>query len=234
MYSLDIIVPFFNEELYLEKSISNLLSANIHSKIYLVNNNSTDNSKNIALKFAESREDIIYLETDERKGKGVAIQKAISNLQSTHTIIHDADLEYDPKDIIYMKQVSEKMSNSLILGSRFIGNRDRKSQYLRTYVANRVISLFFSILNNQKISDVATCYKLVPNKYLKEMNITENGFAVEVEIISKYLKFPNPDIQEAPISYQGRTYEEGKKISYYDGIEYLYKTIYYRIKKISI
>ena len=94
MYSLDVIVPFYNEENFLKESVTNLINVNIHDKIYLVNNNSTDKSKEIALKIVERNSNITYLETSSRKGKGVGLMKAIEHINSTHTVIHDADLEY--------------------------------------------------------------------------------------------------------------------------------------------
>jgi len=229
MYSLDVIVPFFNEEDFLEESVSNLIKANIHDHIYLVNNNSTDKSKEIALKIVERNNNITYLETSSRKGKGVGLMKAIEHINSTHTVIHDADLEYVPSDLIKMKQLSMKNPNSLIIGSRFIGDVTRDNKYKRTIFANKFLSKLFSLVHGSNISDIATCYKLIPSEDLINMNISEKGFSVEIEIISKYLKIKNSSVFEVPIGYVGRTFEEGKKISLYDGFQYLFKIFYYRV-----
>ena len=102
--------------------------------------------------------------------------------------------------------------NSLILGSRFIGSKKRENVYLRTYFANRVMSIFFSLVNFYWVSDVATCYKLMPSNFLKNISIKEQGFSIEIEMLSKFLKY-NRHTHEVPISYEGRSYEEGKKIS---------------------
>ena len=229
MYSLDVIVPFFNEEDFLEESVSNLIKANIHDHVYLVNNNSTDKSKEIALKIVERNNNITYLETSSRKGKGVGLMKAIEHINSTHTVIHDADLEYVPSDLIKMKQLSMKNPNSLIIGSRFIGDVTRDNKYKRTIFANKFLSKLFSLVHGSNISDIATCYKLIPSEDLINMNISEKGFSVEIEIISKYLKIKNSSVFEVPIGYVGRTFEEGKKISLYDGFQYLFKIFYYRV-----
>jgi glycosyltransferase involved in cell wall biosynthesis len=227
MYSLDVIVPFYNEESYLEESVNRLLSANIHNKIYLVDNNSTDSSSRIALNFSIKRDDVVYLETENKPGKGVGIRTAIENVLATHVVIHDADLEYFPEDLKAMKKISIDNPRSLILGSRFIGIKKRKNNYKRTIFANKFLSAFFSLVYSHKVSDVATCYKLLPSELLKSMNLKENGFAIEVEILAKYLKNPTPRILEEPISYEGRTYEEGKKISFLDGFSYIFKTVVY-------
>jgi glycosyltransferase involved in cell wall biosynthesis len=227
MYSLDVIVPFYNEESYLEESVNRLLSANIHNKIYLVDNNSTDSSSRIALNFSIKRDDVVYLETENKPGKGVGIRTAIENVLATHVVIHDADLEYFPEDIKEMFFLAKENKDSLILGSRFIGNKIRKNVYFRTNLANRVMSLFFSVVNFYYITDVATCYKLMPTTFFKEVTLKEKGFSIEVELLSKFLK-NNKSILEVPIKYEGRSYTEGKKIKTSDGFKYLYNTLKYR------
>ena len=117
--------------------------------------------------------------------------------------------------------------NSLILGSRFNGNLKRENLYKRTYLANKLMSLLFSIIHFYKISDVATCYKLLPVTFLKSIDLKENGFAIEVELIAKFLKF-NKSIIEVPIRYSGRSYKDGKKIKTSDGFIYIFKTFKYR------
>ena len=114
----------------------------------------------------------------------------------------------------------------MILGSRFIGNKTRKNVYKRTFIANKVMSLFFSIVHFVKITDIATCYKLLPAEFFRQVKIIEKGFSIEVEIVSKFLKH-NKSVYEVPISYSGRSYEEGKKIMIIDGFYYLVNTIKY-------
>jgi len=231
MYSLDVIVPFFNEEDFLEESVNNLIKTKVYDHIYLVNNNSTDKSKEIALRLVQNNSNITYLETNNEKGKGVGLKKAIENINSSHTVIHDADLEYVPTDLVKMKEISMQNPKSLIIGSRFIGDMQRDNKYRRTIYANKFLSKLFSLVYRSNISDIATCYKLIPTKDLINMNISEKGFSVEIEIIAKYLKIDNANILEIPIKYIGRTFEEGKKISLSDGFQYLFKIFYYRFFK---
>ena len=227
-YSLDVIVPFYNEERYLKQSVERLLRAKIHNKIYLVNNNSTDSSINIAKKFASESQDIEYIETSSQAGKGVAIREAIPYLNGTHVVIHDADLEYFPDDIIAMKRISQDNNDTMMIGSRFIGNKTRENNYIRTIAANKLLSFFFSIVHSEKISDIATCYKLLPTNILKEIELKEDGFAIEVEITAKFLKANNSKILEVPIKYEGRTYAEGKKITTLDGLRYIFASLIYK------
>jgi len=227
MINLSVLVPFFNEEKFLEQSVNRLLENNIYEKILLIDNNSTDNSYNIAKKLVDSNENIELYITDKRKGKGVALSQAKELITTSHIVIHDADLEYFPEDISEMFEISKNFPSSMILGSRFIGNKERKNVYIRTFFANKVMSLFFSIVNLYNISDVATCYKLMPADFYKNISLKENGFSVEIELLSKFLKY-NRSVKEVPIKYEGRSYSDGKKIKTSDGFKYLLNTLKYR------
>ena len=227
MINLTVIVPFFNEEKTLQQSVDRLLEENIFDEIILSDDNSSDKSVEIAKTLSNNYENIKYIRSEVNLGKGNAINNAVNILNTSHVVIHDADLEYFPKDIVQMYKEALTNQNSLILGSRFIGNKERKNVYARTFIANRVMSIFFSLVNIYWVSDVATCYKLMPSKFLKEISIKENGFSIEIEMLSKFLKF-NKNIKEVPISYEGRSYEEGKKIKISDGIMYIINTVKYR------
>ncbi len=227
MLNLSVIVPFLNEEKFLEQSVNRLLENNIYEKILLIDNNSTDGSYNIAQKLVDSNENVELHKTDKRKGKGAALSQAKDLITTSHIVIHDADLEYFPEDISEMFEISKNFPKTLILGSRFIGNKERKNVYIRTFLANKVMSLFFSIVNFYYISDVATCYKLMPVDFYKNITLKENGFSIEIELLSKFLKY-NRSVKEVPIKYEGRSYSEGKKIKTSDGFKYLLNTLKYR------
>ena len=225
--SLAVIVPFFNEETTIALSLRRLLEVDEVQQIICVNDCSKDKSLEIVeeIKNEDSRIEIISNKVNS--GKGHAIISAKKYVNTSHVAIHDADLEYFPEDLVSMWQRVEKHADSLILGSRFIGSRVRKNIYKRTYIANKLMSLFFSFVNFYKVSDVATCYKLFPNEFFQSINIHEKGFSIEIELLSKFLKF-NRSIFEVPIKYEGRSYSEGKKIKSKDGILYLINTIKYR------
>ena len=227
MINLSVIVPFFNEEQFLEESVNRLLSNDVYSFIYLIDNNSTDNSYEIAKNLETQHNKIELYRTNEDKGKGSALRFSKGLIKTSHVVIHDADLEYFPKDIVEMFDLAKKNQDSLILGSRFIGNKRRKNIYLRTFFANKVMSLFFSMVNFYRVSDVATCYKLMPSNFFINTELKENGFSIEVELLSKFLKY-NKSVFELPIAYEGRSYAEGKKIKTVDGVQYLINTIKYR------
>ena len=227
MINLSVIVPFFNEEQFLDASVNRLLSNDIYTSIYLIDNNSTDNSYEIGKNLAGKYEKVELLKTGKNKGKGSVLAFSKNLITTSHVVIHDADLEYFPEDIIEMFELAKQNQRSLILGSRFIGSKKRENIYLRTFLANRVMSLFFSLVNSYKISDVASCYKLMPVEFFKNVELKESGFSIEIELLSKFLKF-NRSVLEVPISYEGRSYTEGKKIKTVDGFQYLFNTIKYR------
>ena len=226
-FSLCALVPIYNEEKFLEESVFKLLKQDIIDQIILIDDCSTDNSENIIKKILKTNSKVEYLKTDKNNGKGYAISSSKKLIKTSHIIIHDADLEYDPNDICAMYEILKNNEQSLILGSRFIGDKDRKNIYTRTKIANKYMSIFFSLINNYKVSDVATCYKLMPTDFFLDKDFLEKGFAIEIEILSKFLKF-NKSIIEVPISYSGRSYEDGKKIKTSDGLKYLYSTLKYR------
>jgi len=229
MQILCVIIPFYNEKRFLEESLKRVLNNDIYDQIILSDDCSDDGSELIAKGFSDKYEKILYIKSNENQGKGSALNNSKKFINTTHVIIHDADLEYFPADIIDMYEVSKKHPENLILGSRFIGNKIRKTVYLRTFLANKVMSLFFSIVNFYKVSDVATCYKLMPSKFFQEITFNEKGFSIEIELLTKFLK-TNNDIKEVPIRYEGRSYLEGKKIKSIDGFRYLLNILKYRFR----
>ena len=225
--SLTVIIPFYNESSYIQESIERVLELDIVDEIILSDDCSTDGSEKIAKEYAEKYKVISYIRSSENLGKGNALINSKNLISSSHVIIHDADLEYFPEDIIEMYQASLQNEDALILGSRFIGIKERKNVYIRTLFANKAMSLFFSLVNFIYVSDVATCYKLIPSKFFKTVDFKEKGFSIEIELLSKFLKYKR-HIIEIPITYQGRSYSEGKKIKTFDGFKYLLNTLKYR------
>ena len=188
MKNLAVIIPFYNEKDFLEISVNRVTELEIFEQIILTDDCSNDGSSEIALNLASSNPIIEYTNGVSNSGKGKALNNAKHLITTSHVVIHDADLEYFPDDIVDMFNLVEDNPKSLILGSRFIGTKDRKNVYFRTYMANRAMSLFFSLVNFYYISDIATCYKLMPTSFFKSLQIKEKGFSVEVEILSKFLR----------------------------------------------
>lgn len=227
MYSLTAVIPFYNEEDFLQNSFERLFSSGVADKILLVDDSSTDRSKEIAINIANKHNNVSYFLNKSNKGKGSALVSIKEHIQTSHMVIHDADLEYDPNDLIKLKKLSIENKNSLILGSRFIGSLERNNLYKSTHIANQFLSLLFSIINFYKITDIATCYKMFPAKFFKNTNFKEKGFSIEIEILAKFLKY-NTSVFELPIHYSGRSYSQGKKIHIKDGFYYIFNIFKYR------
>lgn len=230
MNKLTAIVPFYNEEATIQISIENLLKVSQISQVILVDDCSTDSSLKIAKEFLKTNNEILILQTTKNAGKGAAVRLALNSVNSEYVIVHDADLEYNPQDILPMLKLVENNKNiNVVLGSRFIGVKTRRNIYLRTFFANKFLSFLFSILNRRKVTDVATCYKLIKSEIYQNIELTKNGFEYEIEILSKALEYSS-GFAEVPIDYNARTYQEGKKIKFSDGFKYILCIFKYRIK----
>ena len=226
METLTVLVPAFNEENTISESLERLKKISIITEILVLDDGSTDKTKQLVENAALNNNKIKLINFDSNNGKGAVLNKSREFITSDYVVIHDADLEYFPEDIEEM--FKEVNGDNLILGSRFIGNKKRINLYSRTYLANKAMSLFFSIVNFTKITDVATCYKMMPSDFFKSSSFTEKGFSIEIEMLSRFLK-TSKQIIEVPISYKGRSYKEGKKIKLQDGFLYLLNTVKYRI-----
>jgi len=226
--TLTTLVPVLNEEQFHEKSIQRLLLIEEIDQIFLIDDCSTDNSLNIMKDLENKHSKISVLESpyDTNKGKGSAISRAKELVATDYIIIHDADLEYDPQDIKKMYELISNNSDIFVMGSRFLKNNEVQLYY-RTHFANKLFSKLFSIINNIKITDIATCYKLMPSHFFKTANFNEKGFAIEIEVVSRFLKI-SKNVQEVPISYIPRTYEEGKKIKLSDAFRYIVSIFKYK------
>ena len=224
--TLTAIVPIFNEEKYLLDSVTRLQKTNIFNEIILIDNCSTDASLAIAQSLKEKDSSILVLQTKNNDGKASAVQLGLNYVKTSHVVIHDADLEYFPDDIVEMFEVAKVNPNDLILGSRVIGNKERKNIYFTTYFGNRILSIMFSFINRYKVSDISTCYQMYSLKNIQKLNLNEKGFGMELEVLSKFIKL-GIEIIEVPIKYEGRSYSEGKKIKLSDALNIAFKMIKY-------
>lgn len=225
-FSLTGIVPFFNEEITLEESINKLSRIDIVSEIILVDDYSTDNSKYIGEKLASRNKKIKLLKTPINMGKGGAIQYGLKEVTTSHVIIHDADLEYDPSDI-YDLFKNLTSSNLLILGSRYLKSKNLHSQNMNYLLdkIERISTFIFNKLNKTNLTDVGSCYKMMPTNFLINNKFSEQGFFIELEFLTKFIN-QGGEILEVPINYFGRKKFEGKKNNIFIMFEFLFKVFY--------
>ena len=169
---------------------------------------------------------VIYHERN--KGKGGALQTGFAAAHNQIVIIQDADLEYDPQDWVPMYDlIAVRQVADVVYGSRFYG-RPHRSLFYHHYLANRLISVLFNILYNQTLTDIETCYKMIRREVLLSLRLSANDFGIEVEISSQIARQPDLRIYELGISYYGRTYQEGKKINWKDGLKALWYLVKFR------
>ena len=167
---------------------------------------------------------------ERNRGKGAAVRTGLTSASGDVVVIQDADLEYDPNDWSRMLPlIVERKVADVVYGSRFYGEPHR-SLYFHHYLGNRLISFLFNLLYDQMLSDIEVCYKMFTKEVLKELRLTSDGFGVEIEITAQIARARRWRIYEVGISYYGRTYNEGKKINWRDGIKALVYLVKFRIR----
>ena len=222
-----VIMPFFNEENTLEIAVTNLVKEDFASEIILVNDGSNDKSYEIASSLQNKHKFIKLIESKENKGKGHALKLGINVASKKFIGVLDADLEYSPNDLKNLFQEIDINNLDIVCGSRFIGDFKRDNIYVRTYLANKFLSMFFSIIHREKVTDIATCLKVFRKTLFDSIDLKANGFSIEVEILAKTLS-KSDNFKEFPISYTARSYEEGKKIKLIDGFRYIYSILKFK------
>lgn len=211
--SLSIIVPVYNEKDNIMKVIDRLKKLPINSKeIIVVDDFSTDGTRDLLHELKDPNITILF--QPYNTGKGGAVRRGMDIAKGDYVVIQDADLEYNPDDLCKLYEVIRKHENTAVYGSRFKG----KGKFLlKSYLANKILTFFTNMLYSSKLTDMETCYKMVPRKLLPKINLKANGFDIEPEITAKILRL-GYKIKEVPISYLGRSESEGKKIGWKDGL----------------
>ena len=227
--NLSIIIPIYNEEKTLLEVLNriNLLKEFCNLEIIVVNDGSTDNSNDIIKKNNKLYNKLIDLK--KNCGKGKAVIEGIKNCSQEYILIQDADLEYDPKDILEFLEENKKNNYDLIMGSRFIGNK-RTVLHFWHMVGNKFITFLFNFLNNTTFSDIYCCYCMFKKNLINVENLKCRGWGQQAEILT-YVVSKKSKIFEIGINYHGRTYTEGKKIRYYDVFSVIYWIVSTKIKK---
>lgn len=210
---LSVIIPVFNEKKTISQVLSQVSKTKLVYEIIVVDDGSTDGTTKI-LKNYKSSKRIKIVFKENNLGKGAAIKSGIKYLTGDYLIVQDADLEYDPKD--FKKLINPVLEGKalVVYGSRFTG--EHRNLFFWHMLANKTLTLLTNILYDTTLSDMETCYKLIPVDLIKKIKLKSNCFAFEPEITAKILK-QGIRIYEVPISYAGREYRDGKKITFWDG-----------------
>lgn len=221
---LSVVVPVFNEKDTIEAILERVEQTPFAKEIIIVDDGSRDGTRDILKSKYEGKHKVVY--HHENMGKGAALQTGFGQVTGDIVIIQDADLEYDPADYPKLIEPILRGKADVVFGSRFLGGPHRVLFFWH-YMGNRMLTLFSNMLNNVNISDMETCYKAFRSEILKNLRIRSKRFGFEPEFTAKVARL-KLKIYEVPISYYGRTYEEGKKITWRDGISALYCIIRYR------
>lgn len=219
MLKLSIIIPIYNEDSLIESSLPPIFQLPIDKEVIIVNDGSTDNTLNILNDLA-TKYNFQLINQLSNQGKGAAIKRGLQDVKGEYFIICDADLEYNPRDIVFLLQEIEKMYSQkpnekiALFGSRFLLSSPQSLVF--HLLINKFLSLLTNLLFNSKLTDMETCFKLIPSVSLPNIALHSNRFEFEPEITAQLLK-NGYKILERPISYNRRGYKEGKKIKARDG-----------------
>jgi glycosyltransferase involved in cell wall biosynthesis len=233
--TLSIIIPAYNEGNTIHHILNKVKSVNLidgyEKEVILINDCSTDNTEESIKSYIEENNalNIVYFKHEINKGKGAAIHTGIKQASGDYIIIQDADLEYDPNEYNILLQPIVDGFADVVYGSRFMGGNPHRILFFWHSIGNKLLTFLSNMLTNLNLTDMETCYKIFRADIIKSIKFKENRFGFEPEVTAKISRIPKIRIYEVGISYYGRTYEEGKKISWKDGFRAIYCIIKYNI-----
>jgi len=224
---LTVVIPVFNEQATLRDIVQSVRAQRPVQEVILVDDFSTDGSGKIADQIAAENPGVCVVHHAVNCGKGAALRTGFALARAPYVIVQDADLEYNPEE--YHKLLAPLISNKadVVFGSRFAGGGPMRVLYFWHSVGNRVLTLLSNMFTNLNMTDMETCYKVFRREIIQGVKIEENRFGFEPEIVAKVRRIKDIRIYEVPISYYGRTYADGKKISWRDGFRALWCIVKY-------
>ncbi len=224
---LSVVVPVFNETKTIEAILARIHEVPVDKEIIVVDDGSTDGTRDILTKKFSGTDRVRLIFHASNSGKGQAVRTGIKEARGDYLIIQDADLEYSPSDYLPLLKAIQDSGADVVYGSRFLGKKKVTSAWHRA--VNGCLTSLTNILYGSKLTDMETCYKLFKTSFLKRLPLESHGFEIEVELTAKILR-SRAIISEIPISYHGRSFHDGKKIGWRDGVRAVQKLLYYRFR----
>ncbi len=228
---LSIVIPVYNEKSTLEQVLDRVLDVEIplQKELVLVDDHSTDGTRDLydKIKQTHSGVEIVVKMHDKNQGKGAALRTGFAAATGDIVLIQDADLEYNPRDYPRLLQPILEGNADVVYGSRFVGSEAHRVHFFCHMVGNRLLTLLSNMMTNLNLTDMETCYKVFRAEVIKDIRIKCNRFGFEPEITAKVAK-KRCRVYEVGISYAGRSYDEGKKITWWDGVKAVCAIIWFR------
>ena len=224
---LSVVIPVFNEQATIQEIVRCVCAQRPVEEVIIVDDCSTDGSSSMVDQIAAGNPAIRVMHHAVNCGKGAALRTGFALARAKYVLVQDADLEYDPEE--YYKLLAPLLANKadVVFGSRFAGGGPTRILYFWHSLGNRLLTLVSNMFTNLSMTDMETCYKVFRREIIQSVKIQENRFGVEPEIVAKVRRIHGIRIYEVPVSYYGRTYADGKKISWRDGVHALWCIIKY-------
>lgn len=227
---LSVVIPVYNEASTVSEVVARVRAIPLSVEIIAVNDCSTDATGSVIDRLRDAGEIDVVVHHQVNQGKGAALRHGFEHANGLVIVVQDADLEYDPAELPRLYRFIESGKADAVFGSRLLGGEGHRVLYFWHAVGNRLLTLVSNMLTNLNLTDMETCYKMVKTPLMKSLPLSSNRFGFEPEVTARLAQF-DARIYEVPITYAGRTYAEGKKIGWKDGVAAFWHILYFNLLK---